>query len=147
MQSVKTLSLSAVALSWIVTASASAKTPAGRYTTTADTIYDTKTKLTWERHDNGVTGDLPTVQQYCRSLNTTLPGAWRLPTVTEMMSILDYTIASYPMMAAEFSPAGGIWYWTSTPGLLGTANWVIDGWLGDVRQDGGGVCRCVKTGM
>jgi hypothetical protein len=55
---------------------------------------------------------------------------WRLPTLEELQSIVDYTAASSPMVNAAFVPTALGRYWTSSSTVLSTpTNW--NAWLAD----------------
>ncbi len=95
-----------------------ANAPAGRYTISNGTVYDTKTKLTWQQTLPPPSMDFtwPAASNYCSGLSLNGAG-WRLPTVKELASILDF---SQPSNAATIDPnafpgtlANG--YWSSTP--------------------------------
>jgi hypothetical protein len=109
------LSLAAAALALSV-ASADAKAPAGRYVVSAQTVLDTKTNLTWERSFT----DLLTFEgasDRCAKLGATLGGSWRLPTVKELFTIVDYTTPQPGILidTDAFGPGGDGVYWTTKP--------------------------------
>src|SRR5258708_2399350 len=67
-----------------------ADAPPGRYTIANGTVYDTKTKLTWEQTP-GPNSFYPTLvpsDQYCPTLMLE-GGGWRLPSLTELLTIVD----------------------------------------------------------
>ncbi|HEX7481307.1 MAG TPA: DUF1566 domain-containing protein [Polyangiales bacterium] len=65
--------------------------PPVRYAYPADgTVYDTRTKLTWQRESDIDTFTLAAVQSYCAGL-ALAGGNWRLPTISELLSIVDVT--------------------------------------------------------
>jgi len=105
-------------------ASANAKAPSGRYVIAGQnqqqTVYDTKTRLTWERgFATPLTADA--AKERCATLGATLGGSgWRVPTVKELYTIVDLS----PMLgrggdvlidvqAFGDTPAGT--FWTTTP--------------------------------
>jgi hypothetical protein len=55
---------------------ADANAPTGRYTTSTGTVYDTKTKLTWQQTSPSTTYAVATgtAAAYCTSLSSTLGG-------------------------------------------------------------------------
>jgi hypothetical protein len=126
-------------------ASSPAGAPPGRYTTagsgTTATVYDTKTKLTWQQTptaDDG--GTFPELSQasaasYCAgsSLNGA-PG--RLPTVNELLTLMDFsqTGGTQAMVDPTFFPSTplGKDFWSSTPDLTDA------GWAYLVHFDDGG---------
>src|SRR5215472_2763046 len=82
-------SVAAAALSTALVTKAAA--PVGRYTIANGTVYDNKTKLTWQQQSaSQIT--LSAAPTYCSSLG--LDGdTWRLPTMKELITIVDYSIA------------------------------------------------------
>ena len=96
----------------LLTRTTSADAPAGRFNSTGkNQVYDTMTKLTWARM--GSTGKVrwSDASSACAS---TGPG-WRLPTVKELSSLLDFSQTSPPMTDHTFfgdtQPAH---YWTAS---------------------------------
>jgi hypothetical protein len=95
-----------------------ANAPAGRYAISNGTVYDTKTKLTWQQALPPPTMDFtwPAASSYCSGLSLNGTG-WRLPTVKELTSILDF---SQPSSMAAIDPnafPGTVMnaYWSATP--------------------------------
>jgi hypothetical protein len=84
-----------------------ANAPAGRYTVSNGSVVDTKTKLTWQQVVPAeVFQTLPDAQTYCAGLGATLGGAgWRVPTVKELLSLVDYSQAAAPMIDPTAFPA------------------------------------------
>ena len=69
-----------------------ASAPAWRYAEDASTVYDNKTKLTWQKATNPTTEVWSSARSYCSNLGKTLGGTgWRLPTIRELLSIVDFT--------------------------------------------------------
>jgi hypothetical protein len=79
-------------------APAGASAPSGRYViggqASFQTVFDTKTKLTWERATTGlVTAEAAKAR--CANLSATTGGAaWRLPTIKELYTLLDHSVPS-----------------------------------------------------
>jgi hypothetical protein len=77
--------------------SADASAPAGRYVVTNGgtgngTVYDTKTKLTWQQTVSSTTYTWADAKTYCAGVGTSLGGTgWRLPTLKELQTIVDYS--------------------------------------------------------
>ncbi len=118
MRSVKTFLVSALALISVAGA-ARGNAPAGRYTITAGTVYDTRTKLTWQQAVPSTTYSWADAKSYCTSaaLAASLGGTgWRLPTVRELSTLFDASQtsgASIDQSAFPSTPAA--FFWTSTP--------------------------------
>ncbi len=115
---------------------ASANAPAGRYTLTAATVYDTKTKLTWQRMPAPTQYLWADAKSYCGSaaVSTALGGTgWRLPTIKELLTIVDFsqpTGAHIDLNAFPGTPPLAQ-YWSLTPYPLppgassGTYIWTV----------------------
>jgi hypothetical protein len=123
----------------VMCAPAHAKAPSGRYVVGVDptgvnpgfpVVFDTKTKLTWQR---GFTGPLsaddfsrqPEVcLQLDQAVNTT---GWRLPTLKELLTLVDFS-APFPtvfpapalidLTAFPDTPPSGFWSSTTTSNPL-----------------------------
>jgi Protein of unknown function (DUF1566) len=93
--------------------SRTAGAPAGHYTVAADTVYDTSTRLTWERSLSDTPVDLPGARAHCASAAVAALGGsgWRLPTGKELLTLVDYRVpppgptidaAAFPRTPAAF---------------------------------------------
>jgi hypothetical protein len=158
MRAHRLLGLGLVASAAVFAATAShANAPAGRYTTpVTGVVYDTKTKLTWQAGFGtstawGSASTSGTAQAICAAL-TIDGGKWRLPTVTELQSLVDYS--QQPNSAAGvidstfFPGTPGVQFWASTP-LAGVPNnaWYVsfyDGSTATSLASSGYDVRCVK---
>lgn len=116
-----------------LTRPAIADAPAGRYTytSTSVTVYDTKTKLTWQRAATTTQYSMADAKTYCASpaTATSLGGSgWRLPTVKELQSLVDFSkIAPGPFIdlnAFPGTPADRIWSATVAAGTIGSG-WYV----------------------
>ena len=100
--------------------------PETRFTTTADTVYDANTGLTWWRGDSAGDVTYTAAQQACDE--SVLAGAtdWRLPTAAEQHSIVDDHQTSVPLWdPAVFAASGNATSWSSTHGL-NTERYVVN---------------------
>ena len=92
----------------------SAGAPAGRYTIATETVKDNETGLTWQR---GVapSNDWAKSHGYCQALNLGgFNAGWRLPSVTELESLIDRRASSGPMVdLAAFPNTPSVYFWTS----------------------------------
>ncbi len=90
--------------------------PNARYVTGSGTVYDTKTKLTWQQIAPTTTYTWAAAKTYCQGLGASLGGAgWRLPTVKELQSILDYTRSAPMIDPGAFPATASSSFWSSTP--------------------------------
>jgi hypothetical protein len=69
---------------------ASADAPPGRYKVTAETVFDTRTDLTWQRLSGPLTIQADAID-YCEDLVLGGYRDWRLPNMAELLSIVDVT--------------------------------------------------------
>ena len=102
-----------------IAASARANAPAGRYTTGNGTVLDTMTKLTWQQPFAPGTYTWAAAKTYCAGLGSTLGGTgWRLPTLKELLTLVDYSQATPPRIdttAFPGTPSNSIFFWSATP--------------------------------
>jgi hypothetical protein len=108
------LSLAAVWVAACLTLLARADAPAGRYTIANGTVYDTKTKLTWQQAVPPTTYVWADAKTYCAGLSLAGTG-WRLPTAKELQTIVDEsrTNPSIDPTAFPATPSNG--FWSSSP--------------------------------
>jgi hypothetical protein len=109
---------------------AHATAPQGRYTISGGTVYDTKTKLTWQQTVSGtyvwgsaVTSGSPL--NYCGSLVLNGSG-WRLPTMQELLTIVDYSASSPSIDATAFPSTPVTGFWTATVQQGDGGQWVVN---------------------
>jgi hypothetical protein len=114
--------LAVVALATVAfaTRSADANAPAGRYTTSGGTVYDTKTKLTWQQAVAPGTYTWAGAKTYCAGLNLVGTG-WRLPTIKELQTIVDDSQANPAIDQTAFPSTPADWFWSSSP-LAGSSS-------------------------
>jgi hypothetical protein len=131
---------------------AAVKVSGGRYTMTQGTVYDTKTKLTWQQPVPTTTYAWAAAKTYCAStaVSSSLGGSgWRLPTYKELLTIVDNLQSSGPMIdrnAFPGTPSSDFWSSTTQAGLPSSV-WRVDfdygsTDLGDVPDTG--YVRCVR---
>ena len=129
-----------------------AAAPAGRYTITNGTVYDNKTKLTWQQASMPGTYTLSQAMTYCSGLSLS-GAAWRLPTFKEFVTIVDYSTVNSStglLDPTAFPNALNNTYWTSTPYVPASGkNWQIDTGSGTSTAGGpagndGAYVRCVQ---
>jgi len=108
-----------------LTASADANAPAGRYTTANGTVYDTKTKLTWQEAVPTGTYTWANAKAYCAGLSLNGTG-WRLPTIKELQTIVDDSQANPSIDTTAFPSTPANWFWSSSP-LVGSSSnaWLV----------------------
>jgi hypothetical protein len=100
-----------------------ADAPPNRYTyPAAGTVYDTRTKLTWQQAAPDASYTQSAADSYCRSLMLA-GGGWRLPTRAELLTIVDPTKA-WPALDGTAFPATPPELWTSSPALSAPPDYV-----------------------
>ena len=99
---------------------AGANAPAGRYTFSgaagAMTVYDTKTKLTWQQTGPATTDALTAAMSYCPTVGASLGGTgWRLPTVKELLTLVDFSQPTGLLIDLNAFPGTmSVGYWSSS---------------------------------
>ncbi len=115
------------------TTPAGASAPDGRYTYTTGsvTVRDTKTGLTWQRATPTALYAWADAKTYCASadVSTALGGTgWRLPTMRELMTLLDYSMATGARIdpaAFPGTPLSSFWSASLLAGFS-TSAWYVD---------------------
>ena len=119
---------------------------------TDQTVYDTKTGLTWQ-DDNIVKTTRRSWQEaieYCEALNFAGKQDWRLPNFFELFMIADRSRYDPAIDPAFKSVATSSGCWSSTTGALGTSARLVyfydgqDYWLNKTDTD---YVRCVRGGQ
>jgi Protein of unknown function (DUF1566) len=142
----------------VLPTSAGANAPAGQYVVTAGgtgngTVYDTKSKLTWQQTVSSTTYyTWAAAKTYCAGVGASLGGTgWRLPTLKELQSLVDYSQSTAPMIdpnAFPSTPASSFWSASLLAGSLSNA-WSVNfsgggSGYGDVSCDYCDRVRCVR---
>lgn len=84
------------------------------------TITDKDANLIWQKQDNGKRMKWEEAKKYCNSNEAKLPGdGWRLPTVKELISLIDYERHS-PAIDPLFLNTQSSYYWSSSPYAVGS---------------------------
>jgi hypothetical protein len=103
--------------------------PSPRFTDYGDTIMveDNLTRLIWYKHPLGVAKTWSDSDSYCKTL---IDGEWRLPTVTELETLLDaskYDPAITSSVVGFFTGYESVKYWTSSV-YAGSSSyaWTVD---------------------
>jgi hypothetical protein len=113
----------------VLTTSADASAPTGRYVTAGGTVYDTKTKLTWQQTVSSKTYTWVDAKTYCVDVGASLGGTgWRLPTIKELQTIVDESRCYPSMDPTAFSATPGGWFfWSSSPvAALQSSAWFVN---------------------
>lgn len=116
-----------------------ADAPAGRYTMTTKTVYDTKTKLTWEREISVGAVAWTNAAMHCASLSLDGLGGWRLPTMKELQTIVDRKRINPAIDPTAFPNTLTTFFWTSSPSAAAPAApeaWTVDFTNGSSSTEG-----------
>ncbi len=126
-----------------------AVSPLGRFilTDSGDTVSDSRTGLVWQRAINAA-GNWFDGRSYC--LNSTgLPGSgWRLPSIEELLTLVDTTRSSPAIDDSWFPDTPVAAYWSSTPSASSTNDaWALVLDYGNAHRfdkSNAGAFRCVR---
>ena len=123
--------VAAIAVGFAMTRKGASSAPPGRYVVPGDgTVYDTKTKLTWQQATGPVQTQSVAIAA-CRSVG--LPGSgWRLPTIKELHTLIDFSAATPPYIDQTAFPgtptANQSAYWSSSLQVGNPAGSLAMGW-------------------
>ena len=129
------LSIAAVLVLAGLTLLARADAPAGRYTIANGTVYDTKTKLTWQQAGSAGKSCWECAANYCSSLG----GGWHLPTMKELQTLVDYSRSNPSIDPTAFpsTPAERFWSSTTAAEYVSTEwpkAWTVDFYSGGTQS-------------
>jgi len=149
------LALGAAITAAFVAGRGSADAPPGRYTIqTDDTVRDDLTGLIWQRDVATTARSFEGARTYCEGL--ALAPIWRVPSVKELQTIVDYSTLRTPPVpmidpgAFPNTPTTSPPFWTSsaypssTGLLLGYVVNFVSGSSGWQTRDSMGRVRCVR---
>jgi hypothetical protein len=134
---------------------ADASAPGGRYVvtnggTSSGTVYDSKTRLTWQQTTSSIPYTRADAKTYCAGVGSSLGGTgWRLPTLKELQSLVDYSQTTPPMIdSTAFPGTPSDFFWSASP-LAGSSSGAWDVYFGNGQTGFCGVSgtfnvRCVR---
>jgi hypothetical protein len=141
------LVVAAIALVSII-GTAAANAPAGRYTVSGGSVLDNKTGLIWQQTMPTATMSWADAKTYCAGLGATLGSAnWRLPTIKELLTIVDTTQSAGPFLdPIAFPGKMPTFVWSASPVVsTPTYAWTLyDGGTGTVAMVESIAVRCVR---
>ncbi|MEM7193326.1 MAG: DUF1566 domain-containing protein [Pseudomonadota bacterium] len=91
---------------------ARADTVSRDYTILPNTVIDNLTGLEWQRLDDDTTREWIPAISYCRNLVLDSHSDWRLPTVVELHSIVDYGSSAAAIEQVAFPGTNSSLYWS-----------------------------------
>jgi Protein of unknown function (DUF1566) len=139
-----------VILVLVLSRSVDATAPTGHYVVTAGsgtgngTVYDTKSKLTWQQTVSSTTYTWADAKTYCAA-----GGGWRVPTIKELQSIVDISQTAAPSIdPTAFPSTPSDWFWSSSP-MAGSPSYAWGVYFSNGNTNGYGVSdaghvRCVR---
>jgi len=84
------------------------------YTMGSKRLRDNITGLEWQRVDDGIERTWEEAWEYCADLSLGSHDDWRLPTITELISIVDYGATAWPYIDQIAFPNTSYNYWSAT---------------------------------
>lgn len=121
-----------------------------RFRVDGDTVLDRTTGLMWSRENvPGGSMNWKAAQEACKKLQLGGHSDWRLPTIRELLTLVDYERHN-PAIDTEAFKCESAYYWTSTPAASspGDYAWDVgfnDGFAGWGGQDNGSHVRAVRA--
>jgi hypothetical protein len=128
----RSLTLVCLLCSFAPALTAGAETPPGRYTVTSGTVVDTRTNLTWQRNLDAGSYTHAAAITYCANLVLASFSDWRLPLISELLTLVDPTRSSPAIDTAAFPSTPSDLFWASSLSVVSAG----DAW--DVNFTGGG---------
>ncbi len=112
-----------------------ANAPPNHYEIKNGIVTDTKSLLLWEQVVSSPTYTHAAAQAYCSSLNLD-GGGWRLPSMKELLTIVDET-RSYPAIdTAAFPSTPPEQFWTSSSRLSKSNHiWYVEFGMGETNSN------------
>lgn len=126
----------------LLSSPARADAPAGRFVLTPATATDVVTNLTWRRDPSVAAMTLDEANAFCGAL----PGGFRVPTLKELLSIVDWR-RDPALDPVAFPTTFDLTHWTSTADTNAEYRYVVSlgrGYPGVSPSTSQNVVRCVK---
>lgn len=125
----------AIAISAFWVQHSRANAPPNQYEIKSGTVRDTKSLLTWEQVPSAPESIHVSAQVYCSSLSLD-GGGWRLPSMKELMTIVDETRTNPAIDTTAFPNTPSVGFWTSSSRLSkGNHIWYVDFSIGDTGSN------------
>lgn len=125
-----------------------AEAPVGRYVVTADTVHDHETGLVWARQPSANAMSWAAAENLCESLATD-GGGFRLPSVKELLTIVDMEAFDPAIDSDAFPDTGSELYWSGSVFRgLEPEVWLVDfgyGWNTRGPREDAHRVRCCRV--
>ena len=111
------------------------------------TVSDSQTGLMWQKGATSTTYTWAAARDYCDGLSLGNKSDWRLPTMAELVSIVDY--GNSPALSASWFGAASV-VWSAIPMQTEPTAWYVefgDGQYCRTSQESLESVRCVRGGM
>lgn len=79
--------------------------------------------LEWHKATSPDRLNFKDAEAYCKALTTGGHTDWRLPTIQELLSLVDYTRHDPAIDVAQFPDTKSNWYWSSSPDASAPADY------------------------
>jgi len=89
--------------------------PVTRYDVASGAARDVRTGVVWQVTPVATTKLLVDAKSACEALTLGGVGGWRLPTVRELVTLIDETREVVPLLPPPFQPGPSPRFWSSTP--------------------------------
>jgi Protein of unknown function (DUF1566) len=127
-------------------------TAIGGYADNGDgTVTDTSSGLMWQQKAGSSTQTWEQALAYCEGLNLGGHTDWRLPTIKELGSLVDYSRYNPAINTTYFPNEAASWYWSSTTLASGYGYaWIVDfnyGYDSNNRKTDSNYVRSVRGGQ
>lgn len=121
--------------------------PASRFNIAADSAQDNATDLTWQRGWVAAQTWLDALAS-CEALVLDNASDWRMPTLKELLTIVDERAIDPSIDISAFPDTPAEWFWASSPGLCSTDyGWTVsftDGYCTPAATTQQYLTRCVR---
>ena len=112
-------------------------------------VVDKITGLEWQRLDDNTQRTFDAAFQYCIDLSLDSKTDWRLPLITELISLVDHGVAANPNINAVVFPAtGSSTFWSASSAAVDSARaWAVSfngGYSFDLEKISILYVRCVR---
>jgi Protein of unknown function (DUF1566) len=112
------------------------------------TVFDNETKLTWQREVPDKEYTHAEALAYAKQFRLDGHDTWRLPTIEELSTIVDFTKFKPAIDTNAFPGTPSEWFWSSSPSANSTSYaWVVNFYLGNTGNSSTtNACRvrCVR---
>jgi hypothetical protein len=98
-------------------------------TSTANTVYDASTGLRWQDDPDAkiVKKDWAGAKSYCANLTLDGYSDWRLPSYSELLTLVEYTKYNPAIKTGFKNTATDNYYWSASPSVFNDSNaWVVN---------------------